>query len=94
MSEPAAGRLAVLDTVAEGTCALTVVGATGVVLVVIGGLVVVVGGLVVVLVVELVVVGATAHCANRVTLADNVMFDAAAILSPVPSDAVFHPVNV
>ena len=90
MSEPAAGRLAVLDTVAEGTCALTVVGATGVVRVVIGGLVVVVGGLVV----ELVVVGATAHCANRVTLADNVMFDAAAILSPVPSDTVVHPVNV
>ena len=94
MSEPAAGRLAVLDTVAEGTCALTVVGATGVVLVVIGGLVVVVVVLVVVVVDVLVVVGATAHCANRVTLADNVMFDAAAILSPVPSDTVFHPVNV
>ena len=41
-----------------------------------------------------VVVGVTDHWAYRVTLADNVRFDSAAMSSPVPSDAVFHPVKV
>ena len=50
-----------------------------------------VGALVVVVVVVLV---ATAHWAYRVTLADNVRLDSAAMSSPVPSDAVFHPRKV
>ena len=42
----------------------------------------------------LVLVGAAAHWAYRVTLADNAMFDSAAMSSPVPSALVFHPVKV
>jgi hypothetical protein len=55
-----------------------------------------VGALVVVGAVVLagVVVGVTDHWAYRVTLADNVRFDSAAMSSPVPSDVVFHPVKV
>ena len=34
------------------------------------------------------------HWAYRVTLADNARFDSAAMSSPVPSDAVFHPIKV
>ena len=41
-----------------------------------------------------VVVGVTDHWAYKVTLADNVRFDSAAMSSPVPSDVVFHPVKV
>ena len=41
-----------------------------------------------------VVVGVSDHWAYRVTLADNVRFDSAAMSSPVPSDVVFHPVKV
>jgi len=34
------------------------------------------------------------HWAYRVRLADNVRLDSAAMSSPVPSDAVFHPIKV
>ena len=50
-----------------------------------------VGALVVVVVVVLVT---TAHWAYRVTLADNVRLDSAAMSSPVPSDVVFHPMKL
>ena len=57
---------------------------------VIAGALVLVGAVVVVGAVVLagVVVGVTDHWAYRVTLADNVRFDSAAMSSPVPSDAV------
>ena len=83
VSEPVAGRLAVAGTVTAGACVFVAAGALVVVVVVALGAVVVV-----------VVVGATAHWAYRVMLADNAMFDSAAMSSPVPSDVVFHPVKV
>ena len=83
VSEPVAGRLTATDTVAEGAGVL--VGAL-----VLVGAVVVVGAVVL----AGVVVGVTDHWAYRVTLADNVRFDSAAMSSPVPSDVVFHPVKV
>jgi len=83
VSEPVAGRLTATDTVAEGAGVL--VGAL-----VLVGAVVVVGAVVL----AGVVVGVTDHWAYRVTLADNVRFDSAAMSSPVPSDAVFHPIKV
>ena len=79
VSEPVAGRLAVTDTVTDGACVFVAVGA----LVVVGALVL--AG---------VVVGVTDHWAYRVTLADNAMFDSAAMSSPVPSDVVFHPMKL
>ena len=85
MSEPVAGRLTAAGTVAEGAGVLVIVGAL-----VLVGAVVVVGAVVL----AGVVVGVTDHWAYRVTLADNVRFDSAAMSSPVPSDAVFHPVKV
>ena len=93
--EPVAGRLTATDTVAEGAGvlvgALVFVGA-----VVVAGALVLVGAVVVVgaFVLTGVVVGVTDHWAYRVTLADNVRFDSAAMSSPVPSDAVVHPIKV
>jgi uncharacterized membrane protein YphA (DoxX/SURF4 family) len=87
VSEPVAGRLTAAGTVAEGAGVLVIVGAL-----VLVGAVVVVGALV--LAGVLVIVGVTDHWAYRVTLADNGRFDSAAMSSPVPSDAVFHPIKV
>ena len=82
VSEPVAGRLAVTDTVTDGACVFVAVGALVVVVVVALGVVVVV------------VLVATDHWAYRVTLADNVRLDSAAMSSPVPSVAVFHPMKL
>jgi hypothetical protein len=81
VSEPVAGRLTAAGTVAEGAGVL--VGAL-----VLVGAVVGVGALV------LVGVVVVDHWAYRVRLADNVRLDSAAMSSPVPSDAVFHPIKV